>query len=185
MSKLNKSGTVRITIQPEGKNDTLSIQRNLNHFHSSFESQLFSFQETNATDRLCYDYPFYFYYYLRTAFILCLVPFWVDFKDKTNIKLVTYKFQRVLCGILNVSFLVSTILWFRLRMAKSVRDRPDKIFDVVNYSCWAVYVLVFANAMWSIKIIDLFNQPLPSIMTRKVVTEISYNLITFYNNSMS
>jgi len=126
MSANHKSGTVRFTVQPK-REDALTIQSNLNQFQSSFENQLFTHATQKVTDIGHYVYSVYFLNYFRAAFFLCLVPFWVDITDQMNVKLVTYKFQRVLCAIVHIFSFLSWTLWFRLNTIESIKERPDKV----------------------------------------------------------
>jgi len=166
MSTDNKSGTIRSKVEPNEKN-TLTIRSNLNRFQSNFENQLFTRGTSNVPQRLSYVYPFYFYYYFRGAFLLCLVPFWLELKEQTNITLKRYKLHSALCAVIHISCLVLSILDFRLATAQSLKVRPGKVFEMVNFLFLTMFLLVFAKVVRSQQLTKLFEQPLPR-MTRKV-----------------
>jgi len=166
MSAHNKSGTIRLKVQPNEK-DTLTPQSNLDQFQSSFENQLFTPAAPKVTDVGYYDYPVYFCYYFRAAFFLCLVPFWVEIKDQTNVKLVTYKFQKVFCAIVHIVSFVSNILWLRYEAIHSLKERPDKIFGMTENLCYVIYVVAYAKGVGSKKIVDMLEE-IPPTRTRKV-----------------
>jgi len=176
MFKKNKSGVVVITVE-QSDQDSVHRQSNLqdiSQFQGSFESHVFTPATTNATDKFYYAYPYYFYYFFHAAFFLCLVPFWVEFKDKTKtMKLVTYKFQRIFCAIVHVGIFVITVLMLRLSVVRPIKDHSDKAFLVVKNACFVAFVVAFSRVVWSKQIKNLLEQPLPKI-TRKV--GFKYNL---------
>jgi len=122
---------------------------------------------------LHYEFPFYFYYYFRVSFLLCLVPFWVDldFTEKTNLKLVTYRCQRTVCALGHITSFLYTIFDFRLQMAQSLKQRPGMIFDIACILCWDVYVILFAKVVWSKRLIKLLGHPLPRITHKVIINE--------------
>jgi len=162
----NKSGTIRLKVHPNEK-DTLTIQSNLDQLQSSFENQIFTPATSKVTDIGYYVYPVYFCYYFRVAFFLCLVPFWVEIKDQTNVKLVNYKIQRVLCAIVHVVSFLSLSFWFRFAANHSIKERPGKVFEMTEYLCYAMYVIAYAKVVWSGKIVDLLEE-IPPRRTHKV-----------------
>jgi len=143
----------------------LTVQSNLNLFQTSFENQLFTHATPKVTDIGYYDYPLYFCYYFRAAFFLCLVPFWVDITNQRNVKLVTYKFQRVLCAIVHIFSFLAWTLWFRLNAIQSIR--ADKVFGMTRNLCYLIYVVAYAKVVWSRKIVDLLEK-IPPTRTHKV-----------------
>jgi len=170
MSRSSKSRTSRVSITPEKIDRVTTIANHVIPLQNTKENRVFTSSTVSVTERFYYEFPFYFYYYFRAAFFLCLFPFWISFKDQTKLTLVTYKLQSLLCAIVHLSTFLLTIFDFRLQVAQPIKDRPDKIFGMANYFCWAVYIAVFAKVVWSKKIITLLEQPLPT-MTRKVIMQ--------------
>jgi len=167
MFQSGKSGTVRFTVQQTemDKVDSNGYKNRL----ARLEQQLFApVPSPNVTESFYYDYPYYFYCYFRACFFFCLVPFWVDFTDKANIKLVTYKFQSIICAIVHVTSFVLAILEFRLEVAQPIKDHPEKIFDMANNLFSAIYVFYFAKAVRSNDILKVLEPP-PGNITRKVI----------------
>jgi len=167
MPQNNKSGTIRFTVQPR-EIDAVTIQSISNPFQSNFESQIFTPATPKATNIGYYDYPVYFYYYFRMAFFLCLVHFWVDSNNKTTLKLVTFKLQRVLCATVHVGSLVALVLWFRFYVNKSTKKHPDKIFEMARCIFYSFYILAYAKVVWSRKIYSLLER-IPPTRTQKVI----------------
>jgi len=165
MSAHNKSGTIRLKVQPN--EETLTIHSNLDRFQSSFENQTFTPATPKVTDIGYYVYPVYFCYYFRAAFFLCLVPFWVEIKDHTNVTLVKYKIQRVLCALVHIVSFLSMTLWFRWEAIHSLKEHPDKIFGMTRNLCYLIYVVSYAKIVWCEKIVDLLQQ-IPPKRTYKV-----------------
>jgi len=168
MPSKNKSGTIRFKVQSNDQKETLTIQSNLNQSFRPFESQLFTPVSSNIRDIGDYDYPVYFYYYFRAAFFLCLVPFWVNIKEQTNVQFGTYKFQRFFCAIVHISAFVLNILWFRSEAVQSIKEHPEKVFEMTRYFIYAVYVVAYAKVVWSQQIKDLFEE-IPPTRNRKVI----------------
>jgi len=166
MSTNNKLGPIRFKVKPRGE-DKLTVQSNLNQFQNSFQSELCVPGTLKVTDILYYDYPVYFYYYFRAAFFLCLVPFWVNITEQTNVKLVTYKFQRVLCAIVYIFAFLAHTLWFRYEAIQSLKEHPEKVFGMTRHLCYLIYVVAYAKVVWSRKIVDLL-QHIPPRKTHKV-----------------
>jgi len=155
-------------VQSNDHKETLAIHRNLNRCTYPFENPLFTHVSPNITDIGDYDYPVYFYYYFRAAFFLCLVPFWVDIKEQTNVRFRTYKVQRAFCATVHISAFVLNILWFRSEAVQTIKEHPEKVFEMTRYFIYAVYVVAYAKVVWSQQINDLL-QEIPPTKTRKVI----------------
>jgi len=168
MSRNNQSGNIRLKVQPE-REDGITIQKNLNQFQNSFQSQLCIPATLNAKDIWYYDhYPVYPCYYFRVAFFLCLVPFWVDITDQRNVKLLTYKVQRGLCAIVHICSFLSQIVWFRFIAIQSIKEHPDKVFWMTRLVFNSICVLAYAKVVWSRRIVDLLEK-IPPKRTRNVI----------------
>jgi len=166
MSKNSRSGALRSAVLPVDADNGTSLSHSI-QFQSSFESQLSTRGARHVEKRLSYVYPLYFYYYFRVGFILCLVPLWVEMKEQKSMTLRRYKLQNILCTVIHILCLVSSTLDFREATAHTLKDRPGKIFEMVNLSFLTMFLLVFAKVVRSQQLTKLFEQPLPTI-ARKV-----------------
>jgi len=114
---------------------------------------------TTTFPNIQYKFPHYFSCYYKITHFILLAPFKARTNQDGHIEITTSTINHVISASIFLACWILSVLQLRIATSKRLKDDPEKLFSLSNYLCWSVYVIVFANLVWSKNSYEVLKLP--------------------------